>query len=67
MQEYRPRQRYAKKKWDTERKGESRRVCREVQCKVRVVVAKAKQMACDELHATVGWRIRRERLIYIGW
>uniref|UniRef100_A0A0F8C8D5 Craniofacial development protein 2 n=1 Tax=Larimichthys crocea TaxID=215358 RepID=A0A0F8C8D5_LARCR len=45
------RKRLAKKKWDTERTEESRQEYREMQHKVRVEVAKAKQGAYDDLYA----------------
>ena len=43
--------RLAKKKWDTERTEESRQEFREIQRKVKVEVAKAKQRAYDDLYA----------------
>ncbi|KAE8278057.1 hypothetical protein D5F01_LYC23887 [Larimichthys crocea] len=45
------RKRLAKKKWDTKRTEESRQEYREMQHKVRVEVAKAKQGAYDDLYA----------------
>ncbi|KAE8288333.1 hypothetical protein D5F01_LYC12200 [Larimichthys crocea] len=45
------RKRLARKKWDTERTEESRQKYREMQHKVRVEVAKAKQGAYDDLYA----------------
>ena len=51
MQEYVQRKRLAKKKWDTERTEESRQEYREMQRKVKVQVAKAKQREYDDLYA----------------
>ncbi|GLD71957.1 uncharacterized protein AKAME5_002328100 [Lates japonicus] len=45
------RKRLAKKKWDTERTEESRQEYTEMQHKVKVEVAKAKQKAYNDLHA----------------
>ncbi|KAE8281679.1 hypothetical protein D5F01_LYC20678 [Larimichthys crocea] len=47
------RKRLAKKKWDTERTDKSRQEYREMQHKVRVEVAKAKQGAYDDLYASL--------------
>lgn len=51
VQECIQRKRLAKKKWDTERTEESRQEYREMKRKVKVVVAKAKQGAYDDLYA----------------
>ncbi|XP_051793709.1 uncharacterized protein LOC127530597 [Acanthochromis polyacanthus] len=51
VQEWIQRKRLAKKKWDTERTEESRQEYREMQRKVKVEVAKAKQGAYDDLYA----------------
>ena len=51
VQECIQRKRLAKKKWDTERTEESRQEYREMQRKVKVEVAKAKQGAYDDLYA----------------
>ncbi|KAK2921479.1 hypothetical protein Q8A73_000964 [Channa argus] len=51
VQECIQRKRLAKKKWDTERTEESRQEYREIQRKVKVEVAKAKQRAYEDLYA----------------
>ena len=51
VQECIQRKRLAKKKWDTERSEESRQEYREMQRKVKVEVAKAKQRAYEDLYA----------------
>ena len=51
MQEYVQRKRSGKKKWDTKRTEGSRQEYREMQCKVKVQVAKAKQRVYDDLDA----------------
>lgn len=48
VQEYMQRMRLAKEKWDNERTEERRRMCRDMQRKLKVEVAKAKQRVCDE-------------------
>ncbi|XP_067349374.1 uncharacterized protein [Channa argus] len=50
VQECIQRKRLAKKKWDTERTEESRQEYREIQRKVKVEVAKAKQRAYEDLY-----------------
>ncbi|KAK2921796.1 hypothetical protein Q8A73_001281 [Channa argus] len=50
VQECIQRKRLAKKKWDTERTEESRQEYREMQRKVKVEVAKAKQRAYEDLY-----------------
>ena len=50
VQECIQKKRLAKKKWDTERTEESRQEYREMQRKVKVEVAKAKQGAYDDLY-----------------
>ena len=59
MQEYVQRKRLAKK-WDTERTEESRQEYREMQQKVKVEVAKAKQRVYC-MNCVLGWTARRER------
>ncbi|KAK2897556.1 hypothetical protein Q8A73_013936 [Channa argus] len=51
VQECIQRKRLAKKKWDTERTEESRQEYREIQRKVKIEVAKAKQRAYEDLYA----------------
>ncbi|KAK2902094.1 hypothetical protein Q8A73_011840 [Channa argus] len=51
VQECIQRKRLAKKKWDPERTEESRQEYREIQRKVKVEVAKAKQRAYEDLYA----------------
>ncbi|XP_051806753.1 uncharacterized protein LOC127534762 [Acanthochromis polyacanthus] len=51
VQEWIQRKRLAKEKWDTERTEESRQEYREMQHKVKVEVAKAKQGAYNDLYA----------------
>ena len=51
MQEYVQRKRLTKKKWDTERTEEIRQEYREMQCKVKIEIGKAKQRRYDDLYA----------------
>ncbi|KAK2910488.1 hypothetical protein Q8A73_008203 [Channa argus] len=69
VQECIQRKRLAKKKWDTERTEESRQEYREIQRKVKIEVAKAKQRAYEDLYARLGtkegevdlYRLARQR------
>ncbi|KAK2920086.1 hypothetical protein Q8A73_002290 [Channa argus] len=72
VQECIQRKRLAKKKWDTERTEESRQEYREIQRKVKIEVAKAKQRAYEDLYVRLGtkegevdlYRVPREELWY---
>ncbi|KAK3559075.1 hypothetical protein QTP86_002989 [Hemibagrus guttatus] len=50
------RKRLAKKKWDMDRTGENRQEYKELQCRVKREVSKAKQKAYDELYTRLDTR-----------
>ncbi|KAK3535846.1 hypothetical protein QTP70_021062, partial [Hemibagrus guttatus] len=57
------RKRLAKKKWDMDRTGENRQEYKELQCRVKREVSKAKQKAYDELYTRLDTR-EGERDLY---
>ncbi|KAK3545478.1 hypothetical protein QTP70_007724 [Hemibagrus guttatus] len=50
------RKRLAKKKWDMDRTEENRQEYKELQCRVKIEVSKAKQKAYDELYTSLNTR-----------
>ncbi|KAK3525463.1 hypothetical protein QTP86_031912, partial [Hemibagrus guttatus] len=60
------RKRLAKKKWDIDRIEENRQEYKELQCRVKREVSKAKQKAYDELYTRLERRRRREGLVQVS-